>query len=426
MFDLSLGTLWLLVICIVISILYRWYAIPFFEKSDRKRVDTIFFAAIVVRVIWYLIYFIFIADSYPFMITDDYNYYFRAVAASAFPSLGRNNYQTFLNYLYHFFGASSFNGRLVNFFASALCVYPIAYIDRAMNSKRSRFIATKMYSYFPFMVMICSFEIKDILSMFAFATSCMILLALQRERKNRIIAFVFFCMMSEWVRSGMGLLVLGVYGCTIFHRKLGGTSSHKGRKTVAYVCVVTLILVMVIALMSTEYYSGTMSLLGQYTAGRDKSIRAGSMFDFLTIHSINEIWKVPLDLLFYIMLPNSSEHVGRFMLDFGVYYRWFDVPVTVLGVYWMIRNCKKFGLYSLCVIVPYVYLACFQIITFREVIFIVPLIYIFAVNYLCPENDQRGHPMTMVRMGSRKVNYRVAILIAMYCIWLAFILLRVR
>lgn len=425
MFDLSWGTLWLMLLCIVISIMYRGYVTPFFEKSDRKRVDSIFFAAISVRVIWYLIYFAFIVDSYPFMITDDYNYYFRAVAASASPSLGRNSYQIFLNYLYLFWGASSFNGRLVNFFASVLCVYPIAYIDRAINYQSSKFTATKMYCCFPFMITICSFEIKDILSMFFFTTSCMILMGLQREKKNRIISFVFFCIMSELVRSGMGLLVLGVYGCIIFHQKLGGTSAHKGKKTFAYVCVITLILVMVVVLMSTEYYSDTMSLLGQYTAGRDKSISSGSLFDFLTIHNINEIWKLPLDLLFYIMLPNSSEHVGRFMLDFGVYFRWFDVPVTILGVYWMIRKCKKFGLYSLCVIVPYVYLACFQIITFREVIFIVPLIYIFAVNYLCPEDDQGSHTLTMVKLGSRKVNYRAAILIAMYCVWFAFVLLRV-
>lgn len=427
MFDWTIGTFWLVFIGVGVVIAFRGYATQFFEKSDIKRVDKLFIAAIVVRLIWYFVYFVFIADSYPFMITDDFNYHYRADAASSILSVGRNNYQTFLNYLYYYFGSSSLNGRIVNLFASILCVYPIAYIERTINTHRTEFTATKMYIFFPFMVSICSFEIKDVLSMLFFATSCMIMLYMQKNNSmKRFVSFLLFCLLSELIRSGMGLLVLGVYSCSVIYKQLGGLSRNKGKKIFAFSCLTIFFLIAVTVLMSMEYYQDTMLLLGQYTAGRNKSIRSGSMFDFLTIDSVNELWKVPLDLVFYIMLPNSSEHVGRFMLDFGVYYRLFDMPISLLGVYWMIRKCKKFGFYSLCVIVPYVYLACFQIITFREVIFIVPLLYIFAVNYLYPEPTEGKHPMLKVRAGRFNENYRMALLVVLYLLWSCFILLRVR
>ena len=95
MFDWTIGTFWLVFIGVGVAIAFRGYATRFFEKSDIKRVDKLFAAAIAVRLIWYLVYFVFIADSYPFMITDDFNYYYRADAASSMLSVGRNNYQTF-------------------------------------------------------------------------------------------------------------------------------------------------------------------------------------------------------------------------------------------------------------------------------------------------------------------------------------------
>ncbi len=427
MFDWTVGTFWLLLIEIAIAIAFRRYATQFFEKSDIKEVDKLFLAATVVRLIWYLLYFTFIADLYPFMITDDFNYHYRADAASSFLSVGRNNYQTFLNFLYYYFGSSSFNGRTVNLLASILCVYPIAFIERTINSHRTEFTATKMYCFFPFMVSICAFEIKDVLSMLFFATTCMIMLYMQRNSSMKtIISFLLFCLLSELTRSGMGLLVLGIYSYSVVYKKLGGSSRNKVKKTFALSFLMIIVLISVAVLMSMEYYQDTISLLEQYSAGRDKSTRPGSMFDFLTIDSVNELWKVPLDLAFYIMLPNSSEHVGRFMLDFGVYYRFFDMPISLLGVYWMIRNCKKFGFYSLCVIVPYIYLACFQIITFREVIFLVPLLYIFAINYLYPDPIGRKSAMLKVRFGRFNEDYRIALLVGLYLLWGCFILLRVR
>ena len=104
MFDWTIGTFWLVFIGVGVVIAFRGYATQFFEKSDIKRVDKLFIAAITVRLIWYFVYFVFIADSYPFMITDDFNYYYRADAASSMLSVGRNNYQTFVHYLYYYFG----------------------------------------------------------------------------------------------------------------------------------------------------------------------------------------------------------------------------------------------------------------------------------------------------------------------------------
>ena len=430
MFDWTIGTFGILLIGILLLLFYNGLTCSLLDPPVKAKVQTLVFYALVARLVWDLIYFGFIADSYPFMITDDYNYFQNALRTFSNPEVGRNNYQTFLNYLYYLFGASSFNGRLVNLFASVAATYPIAYIESRFNGNTNRFVATKLYCFLPFMVTISSFEIKDILSMLFFCSSCMMMLYMLHNNKIRKWPWLLvFCILSELMRSGMGLLVLGVYLCTVFYRLIKAGSGKKAGKYIAFVCLVALLSVGIMLLMSTEYYKDVISMLDQYSAGRDQSTTSGSMFDFLTIKSVWELWKIPLDLLFYVMLPNSSEHVGRFLFDFGVYLRFFDVPISILGVYWLIRNVKKFGAFAVCVLVPYCYLACIQIITFREVIFIMPLLYICGVSYLIPEYsglENKNLKRLYLSGRSTAITYRMAIAIAMYIVWGAFIMIKVR
>ena len=422
MFNISGGTFELIAVCIILS----GYLISVLKKmliaEDKYRVRNLFFLAIIVRLLWWFVYFSFIADSYPFMITDDFNYNRVALASHMSLTEGRNVYQTVLTYLYSMFGASSITGRIVNLFASLICVYPIAYIEGAVLGNR-KYIATRLYAILPFMFMITSFEIKDILSMLFFISSIAVMLYLNAGGKKSYIAlFVVMCVLSEYMRTGMGILVFGAYVLDIIVSKIDFMKRNQVIVT-GFVLIIAAVMGTIVLreFFASSYYTETLVNLGQYMAGRDKSINSGSMFEFLIIDSPSEFWKIPLNLIFFITLPSSSEGVGRFFLDFGVYMRIFDVTLCLFGVYCMFRKLFKHPGLVISIAVPYCYLAIFQVITFREVIFIVPLLYILGVDYLS-EPIYSGKKFSF---GNGIImNYRQMVYMLSTIIWTLFVLSR--
>lgn len=416
MFEWTFGSFEIIFLGILITFFYHSVIKGMTDAKTLKKIEKFVLYAFAVRLFWYFVYLGFIADGYPFMVSDDYSYYYTAARNYLNLEEGRNNYQTFLTYLYHFFGVSSLNGRIVNLFASALTTYPIAYLDRTINGDRGRFLATKFYCFVPYMVVISSFEIKDILTMLFFISACAVMQnMILGKAEHKWILLALFCFLTEWMRNGMGLLIVVSYIGGMLLKHFGKERDHKALwKLFGVIFLVFLAVLSIEFLISTAYFQEISELLELYMLGRDEMISSGSFFDFLTIHSIGEIWKVPLDLVFFIVLPNASENTGRFLLDLGIFFRVFDVPVSILGIYWLVRKFSEFGMLAICVLVPYCYLACFQIVAYREVIFILPLIYIAAFHALLESQRSRIN----VKLSRKvKISFRSFAVCIMYLVW---------
>jgi hypothetical protein len=413
MFDFTTGTVILILIGIIIAVIHDLAVKKATGSETIIRIRLLVLLALGIRIVWYILYFGYISGHYPFAITDDYNYHI--VAMHNFSSLreGRNNYGTFLVYLYHFFGASSLNGRILNFVVSVIAVYPLAYLESTFPALNKKFLATKLYCCVPYMVIIASFEIKDVMTLLFYISGCAVIRRmLLGEKWGLVPLLVLFGALTELMRIGMGILLGVTFICGLLVENRKVERKKKATLIVLSIGAIFLLAYFLVSKLLPGYYEQVLGMLEQYIRGRNRIIDNGSLFNFLTIKSWKEIWKVPLDLLFFVLLPYSGEHTGRFVLDFGAYLRLADVPICLAGLCWLLRNISKFGVLTICILVPYVYLACFQIVAYRELIFIMPLIYLCSANWFYSNRSSR------VLVAERKTIYMSQFLLSgSYVVW---------
>lgn len=344
------------------------------EQSGCCSIDFIFAGALATRLLFLVVCSASNGGEMPFFVFDDQTYYqyaSRAIGASNLYELGF--YHVFLRTVYDAFGASSLNGRLINVLLASSAVYPIAYIEGHLSG-RGCLLATRLYSFMPYMFFSSCFEIKDNIALFLYMTVYALLIAYSEHRsKTDLILAVPLLILSEEVRSTSGVLpaVIFLYSI-IFSRKSLSPMSKK----VGYFMVGAAVVLAAIYIFS-EGTSEYLNTLDDYQTWITTQFSSSSLYNFFIVQSPEDIWRVPFSVVLYLLQPLTFlDGSGRVFADIGGILKTLDIPIVCLALRWLPRYVSKEKERSLMLVVPLVFLACVNLTNAREGIYIYPFIYI--------------------------------------------------
>lgn len=412
MYEFQLGTIVLIVIlCVAILLVRR----KFFVETGAK-IDRLLVLAIILRLIWMLVV-IFCENKMTFFVYDDETYY-RTAMGGNFSDI-TNLYTYFLRWLYDVFGQSSLNGRLVNMAFSIMTIYPLAFLEQEM-SKDCHYLATRFMAFSPFQIFISFFEIKDIILMFTFTSAYAIIKSLSKKISAfNIVELILLCIISEQIRSGMGVI-------PILLLLIDKAKNGIGRTKIQRLCsaaVVCCVCIVVIVFYFQDYILDQSIRIDKYQQWIFTQFAPQSIYNQFIITQVQDIWKLPFCFILYALQPlNAFDGSNRFFGEWGMLAKFFDVPILLMALRWLWNYIKKEKVYALIFLIPYIFVSGINLSNVRQGLFLYPIMYIMCFLGVESAGIYNGKSALIRLVNSKKFTY--ILWGSLYAIWLMIIIIR--
>lgn len=419
MYAFKLGTL-LLIGCllVVLSVVRRQ-----FIRSTGLNIDKYLVYALFFRIIWMIIV-IYMEDKMVFFVWDDQSYYQTAIG-ERFIGQGAvdgevNAYFYILRWIYDSFGRSSLNGRLLNMFASTMTLYPLAYLEYSLNNETA-FRATFFFAVSPFQVFISFFEMKDIILMLSFLTSYAVLKRMVDKGANvwLVTELVLMCLLSERMRSGMGMLPVGLF---LFSKVKAGFGATKYQRMFSIITCGVLCFGVAFAFLR-EYLAEGMLKIEKYQKWIFTQFSSSSIYNRFVITKIQDIWKLPFCFVLYAIQPlNALDGSGRFFGEWGMFAKFFDVPVLLMGLRWLFKYIRKEKINSAIFLIPYIFVSGVNLTNARQGFFLYPILYLMCFYGYETSGQYKGKSRFIALLDKKKTAQLM--FMVLYFLWFLLIVTR--
>jgi hypothetical protein len=413
LYEITIGTFVLAMILLVLITLIRHK----FYINTNTNIDKILLFAIIVRLMW-MIAVIALEDKMTFFVYDDETYYKTAMGAPY--GIYSNLYTYFLRWLYNTFGQSSLNGRIVNLVFSVMTIYPLAYLEKSFD-EFTDFKATTFFALSPFQIFISFFEIKDIILMFTFTASYALIKHLKIVVSTvDIIELALLCFISEQIRSGMGAIPIVLLVIDKVKKGIGATKLQR-----MFSCIIIVgICVAVLLFYFGDYILEQSTKIEKYQKWIFTQFSSESIYNQFVITGVRDLWKLPFSFILYAIQPlNALDGSSRFFGEWGMFAKFFDVPILLMALRWLVTYIKEEKLYSLMFLLPYAFVSGVNLTNARQGFFLYPTMYLICFYGYSRVEMYSGNNAIIRFFNSKLVT--LLLWAGLYVMWLFVLIMRV-
>lgn len=412
---MGLGTIGLLFCLFAIICIVRRQ----FIKKLNFKIDIFFTLSLLLHLMWMIVV-ILLDGQYQYLVYDDESYYHVAMGTIYIVD-GDNLYNYILKFIYDAFGQSSFNGRLVNMFVSLMTIYPLAYLEKELNHE-TRFGATIFFALSPFQIFISFFEIKDIILMFTYVSAYALTKMMKKDQEKSLgllIQFMFFCAISEGIRSGMGIIPIAIF---ILDRLRIGVGISKIQRNISGFIFIILFSTIIYTYFQ-DYILSQSIRIDNYQKWIFTQFGSTSIYNKFIITDIKDIWKLPICFILYAVQPlNALDGSSRFFGEWGMFAKLIDVPILLMSIRWLHVFVKKEGVYSLMFIIPYTFVSAVNLSNARQGFFLYPIMYLINFYGFSKANSYTASNKILKVINSPCFNKMV--IGGLYISWLFIVIIR--
>lgn len=418
-FIITYGTLLLVLIGFLFLLLVRGVCCHGIISSDIRLIDKLVVIALFLRIVWACFVCYLSNFGYAYFVYDDEGYSLFASGIINENSLqGVNGYYYFLRFMYVVFGRTTLTGRAINLFFSVAVLYPLAILEKLLCGEK-RYYSTKFFACSPFMIFISFFEIKDIIVMFLFVSSYVLVKFLQDRFNLWALIFLFvFCASNETFRSGSGVLPIVVLALNA--PKL--LNVNRNVKWLLHIMSISF-LVVVGVYVGRDYILQQADRVDGYQNWIVTQFASSSIYSSLVVTSMADIWKFPFCFLLYALQPvNIYQGSMRYFTEYGLYAKFVDAPILFFSILLLPIYIKKEKWDSLLFVFMYSFTACINLTNARQGFFLYPIMYLIFFDGLATlaslERKNRFAKMCCNRVIGKMF------IAASYILWFAFVLHR--
>ena len=415
MYQIGLGTLGLC-FCLLFCL---WVVRNQVSRGIEHNIDAIVLLAIFLRIIW-MIAVISLENKMQYLVYDDESYY-RIAVNSLNIAEGQNIYNYILRFIYQTFGKSTFNGRITNVLASVATLYPVAYLEKSINSE-TNYGATTFLALSPFQVFISFFEIKDIILMFTFVSSYAVLNSFKQKGKIPVLLIIqlaILCVVSEGIRSGMGVIPIAIL---LFDRARKGIGANRIQRIVSGLFLIGAF-TLIVWIYFQDYILSQSVRVEKYQKWIFTQFGSTSFYNKFVITGIQDIWKLPFCFVLYALQPlNALDGSSRFFGEWGMFAKIIDVPILLMAIRWLYVYVKKEKIYSLMFILPYIFVSGVNLTNARQGFFLYPVMYVMCFYGFSQTNSYLGENRILATFNSKSFNQIIVGML--YIVWLFFVVQR--
>lgn len=116
------------------------------------------------------------------------------------------------NAILYYITSSTLSLRLANILFSSLTIFPIFLITKDLFGEKEARIASLIFAFLPYHIIMSAFLFKDILIVLLMSSSLYMILRLYKYGKMNILLFLALTIPIQWLRPGIPTFLFGVLG----------------------------------------------------------------------------------------------------------------------------------------------------------------------------------------------------------------------
>lgn len=359
----------------------------YFNLEDKRVCKSIFFRALMVRII-VLIVILTLSDKIePYILTDDTNmvvfakaylqYAIQVFDVEAFSSAllkigGNNSYQIWfwigamLTYLFR----STVAIRIFNIIISALSTVIIYKLCLTVGYREpTARTSAKLFAYMPYMVFMACFPLKDIMFTALVLYFMLVLCRIRKDNNwtiNRILILIILVVIIRNIRGVVCEIIVALFLITYI------PNAYRQKKYLQLIILI-LVTIIIIALFGQNLFDAFAQKVSDYGTYN----RAAGFVSLFRIDSITQIYKLPFSYVWSMAQPilDKSSDISLWLKVVSA-LNFTALPILISNVMYLISFRKKKNWFYWSTFCLHLASIVLSLGTFRHYLYITPFLYI--------------------------------------------------
>lgn len=202
------------------------------------------------------------------------------------------------NAILYYITSSTLSLRLANILFSSLTIFPIFLITKDLFGEKEARIASLIFAFLPYHIIMSAFLFKDILIVLLMSSSLYMILRLYKYGKMNILLFLALTIPIQWLRPGIPTFLFGVLGFAIFIKYF---NKNKTSKILTFIIgsILTIVMIRFVFIDNLELISSRFDIYMRH--GRSHS----GNINIIRVDSLSQMYKLPLTWVFSTFFPIS-------------------------------------------------------------------------------------------------------------------------
>ena len=272
--------------------------------------------------------------------------------------------------------------RLINLISFTGLIRIVVYVTRNHKSNL-RNIILFIFASFSLSSLISQFYVRDI--MYSLLLIIVVMKVKESNLKvHELILILLLTSILEYLRSFSGVIVL--LGAILYFLR----SYFRNRKILFSITMFLITLVFYFT-----YIDEVIPVLLRYVRWNDRVLSDSLISRRLLINSIFDIYKIPLQIIYNLAIPFNDVSTRFAFESIANVFKMMYFPILFSGLILLLRNFKKYRVYSYILLPLYLSIVVFNFSNVRQTIFIESVLFIVFISEFCDKRTKSNLTLTL-------------------------------